>query len=262
MAAPLLFICPVSPLLFNPRTPATRRAAANGVSLCVCPVFCVSCQHICVCAAASVRVCGVFVYLSSRASVFLVRSFAGGDHGGAGQERGQHAGPHHLRGDGQGRETPSVQPPTGRAGGQVGDSSGGVEEEKYRPVFWRHVERELPKQRRHLRRPLVVSCCMHHFIECHYVVPQWMTGQRQEGHTQQDFSVSGPRFITKRHTGSDTGNDVIHGDWSKLGGAVAGALPVSLLTCFIVMKRGLETRAACREFPLVKSPVVCAPLPC
>jgi len=52
--------------------------------------------------------------------VFLVRSSAGRDPGGAGEEGRQHAGPHHLRRNRQGRETTGLQPAARRAGGQVG----------------------------------------------------------------------------------------------------------------------------------------------
>lgn len=65
----------------------------------------------------------VCVYLSLCVCVFLVRSSAGGDHGGAGEERGQHAGPHHLRRDRQGRETAGIEPTAWRTGGQVGATS-------------------------------------------------------------------------------------------------------------------------------------------
>lgn len=71
-------------------------------------------MSLCVC---YVPVC---VYLSLCACVFLVRSSAGGDHGGAGEERRQHTGPHHLRRNRQGWETAGIEPTAWRTGSQVG----------------------------------------------------------------------------------------------------------------------------------------------
>lgn len=70
------------------------------------------------------------VYLSLCACVFLGRSSAGGDHGGAGEERRQHAGPHYLRRNRQGRQTSSIEPATRRTGGQVGADIREEEEEE------------------------------------------------------------------------------------------------------------------------------------
>lgn len=74
----------------------------------------------CVCVCVSLCVPCVCVYLSLCVCVFLVRSSAGGDHGGAGEERREHARPHNLRRNRQGWQTSSVQPPTWRTGSQVG----------------------------------------------------------------------------------------------------------------------------------------------
>lgn len=67
---------------------------------CLCLSVCVYvCVHICVCVCGYVLLFARFVcvYLSLCVCVFSVRSSAGGDHGGAGEERREHAWPHHLR---------------------------------------------------------------------------------------------------------------------------------------------------------------------
>lgn len=88
------------------------------VRVCVCIYVCV---YICVCGGTSVfPLFCVRAYLSLCVCVFLVRSSAGGDHGGAGEERRQHSGPHHLRWNRQRWETAGIEPTSWRAGGQVG----------------------------------------------------------------------------------------------------------------------------------------------
>lgn len=91
--------------------------------LCVC--VCVWVGTVC----PSLPLVCVRVYSSLCVCVFLVRSSAGGDHGGAGEERGQHTGPHHLRRDGQGREAAGIEPAARRTGGQVGATPEEEEEE-------------------------------------------------------------------------------------------------------------------------------------
>lgn len=93
----------------------SRRAAAKRSSLFFVAFECVStCPSL-----PPFGVCGC-MYTSSCACVFLVRSSARGDYGGAGEKRRQHTGPHHLRRDRQGWQTSSVEPPAWRTGGQVG----------------------------------------------------------------------------------------------------------------------------------------------
>ena len=112
---------PVSRLPFNPGIrmdgghPLTTYLRISCVQMCVCDSVCV-----CVCGYCMSSLFCVRVYSSLCVCVFLVRSSAGGDHGGAGEERGQHTGPHHLRRDGQGREAAGIEPTARRTGGQVG----------------------------------------------------------------------------------------------------------------------------------------------
>lgn len=69
------------------------------------PVFCMFecgyiclCTHPCVCIGMSFPLLVLCVYrFYVCVCVCLVRSSAGGDYGGAGEERRQHTGPHHLR---------------------------------------------------------------------------------------------------------------------------------------------------------------------
>lgn len=119
------FIFPVTQLPFNPPIRMDREKPLttfhlSAVSVCLNVCVCVFLfAHLCVwvCPFPSLFVC---LYLSSCVCVFLVRSSAGGDYGGAGEEGRQHAGPHHLRRNRQGRETPGVEPTAWRAGSQVG----------------------------------------------------------------------------------------------------------------------------------------------
>lgn len=84
-------------------------------------MFVYVCVHIsvCVCVGTSFSVPVLCVYLSLCVYVFLVRSSAGGDYGGAGEERRQHTGPHHLRRNRQGWETAGIKPAAWRTSSQV-----------------------------------------------------------------------------------------------------------------------------------------------